>query len=240
LKITVIIPTYNEAENLPKIVSALFLIPLEINLLVVDDDSPDGTGRLAEDLTRTYSGRMSVVHRLGKLGLRTAYMDGFEAAYQQQADVIVQMDADFSHDPKCLPEMVKCLEKADLVLGSRYVRGGGVDKNWPIWRKALSAWANFYARTLLRMPIRDVTTGYRMWRVGGLRQLPLERVKSNGYIFLVEMAYLAYRKGLKMVESPIYFTDRKLGQSKMSFKIQLEAAMRIWQLLWNYRDLRRR
>lgn len=238
MKITIITPTYNEAENLPKLVSALFALPLDLHILVVDDNSPDGTGHVADRLAAA-DARVRVHHRAGKLGLRSAYLEGIQIVLDDGADVIVQMDADFSHDPAALVDMVKRLESADVVLGSRYVEGGSVDKQWPQWRKSLSAFGNFYARTILGLPLRDVTTGYRMWRRSTLEGMPLHRIQANGYIFLVEMIYLAHCVEYRIGESPIYFADRRWGKSKMSFKIQAEAAVRIWQVLWNYRDLRR-
>ena len=237
MRITVVIPTYNEAENLPKLVSALFSLPLDLSLLVVDDNSPDGTGQLAEDLAKEHPSHIEVLHRTGKMGLRSAYLNGFQKIIDGDADAIVQMDADFSHDPLVLTEMAKLLESNDVVLGSRYVSGGSVDKKWPIWRKWLSAFGNFYARTILGLPLHDVTTGYRMWRSETLKQMPFERIQATGYIFLVEMIYLAHCLEFKIGEAPIYFADLRFGKSKMSFKIQLEAALRIWQVLWNYRDL---
>jgi dolichol-phosphate mannosyltransferase len=241
LRITVITPTYNEAENLPKLVSALFSLPLDIRLLVVDDNSPDGTGQIAEDLSKKYDNRIEVLHRPGKLGLRSAYLNGFQKILDGDAQVIVQMDADFSHDPSALVEMRSLLlsNNNDIVLGSRYIAGGSVDKDWPLWRKQLSAFGNFYARTILGLPLRDVTTGYRMWRAEVLKQVPFERIQSSGYVFLVEMIYLAHCLEFKVGESPIYFADRRWGKSKMSFKIQMEAALRIWQVWWNYRDLKK-
>jgi dolichol-phosphate mannosyltransferase len=239
LQITIVIPTYNEAENLPKLVSALFSLPLDLRILVVDDNSPDGTGKLAEELSKTYPKRIDVLHRPGKMGLRSAYLNGFQKILDSDAQAIVQMDADFSHDPAVLTEMIKLLESKDVVLGSRYVLGGSVDKKWPVWRKWLSAFGNFYARTILGLPLHDVTTGYRMWRTEALKQLPFERIQATGYIFLVEMIYLAHCLEFETGEVPIYFTDRRWGKSKMSFKIQLEAAIRIWQVWWNYRDLRK-
>jgi dolichol-phosphate mannosyltransferase len=239
LRITIVIPTYNEAENLPKLVSALFSLPLDLHLLVVDDNSPDGTGDLAEKLSREHPKRIDVLHRPGKMGLRSAYLNGFQKIFDSDAQAIVQMDADFSHDPAVLTEMVKLLGSNDVVLGSRYVTGGSVDRKWPLWRKWLSAFGNFYARTILRLPLHDVTTGYRMWRSEALKQMPFERIQSTGYIFLVEMIYLAHCLEFKIGEAPIYFADRRFGKSKMSFKIQMEAAARIWQVWWNYRDLRK-
>lgn len=238
MKITIVTPTYNEAENLPKLVSALFSLPLDMNLLVVDDNSPDGTGRIADELARQDK-RLQVMHRPGKLGLRSAYLNGFQQVMQEDTDVIVQMDADFSHDPAVLPEMVARIGSCDVVVGSRYVEGGSIARRWPKWRKRLSAFGNFYARSILNLPLLDVTTGYRMWQRETLRSMPLERIRSNGYVFLVEMAYLAYCLEYKIDEVPIHFADRRWGKSKMSFKIQSEAALRVWQVWWNYRDVRR-
>jgi dolichol-phosphate mannosyltransferase len=240
LNIVVVIPTYNEAENLPRMVSALFALPLDLKVLIVDDNSPDGTGQIADQLADEHSGRMSVMHRTGKLGLSTAYLQAFRTLFATDVDAIAHMDADFSHDPGALVEMAKRLETCDVVIGSRYVKGGSTDERWPIWRKGLSAWGNFYARTILRMTPRDVTAGYRMWRRETLQGLPLERVKASGYVFMVEMSYLAYCLEYRIGEVPIYFAERRLGKSKMSFKIQVEAAIRVWLVLWSYRDLRRK
>ena len=238
MKIIVVTPTYNEAENLPKLVSALFALPLDLHILVVDDNSPDGTGRIADELA-AQDGRFSVLHRPGKLGLRSAYLNAFQHVMQGDTDVVVQMDADFSHDPAVLTAMAERIASCDVVIGSRYVDGGSVDERWPLWRKELSAFGNFYARSILGFPLRDVTTGYRMWRRETLQSMPLERIRSNGYVFLVEMAYLAYCLKYEISEVPIYFADRRWGKSKMSFKIQAEAALRVWQVWWNYRDVRR-
>jgi dolichol-phosphate mannosyltransferase len=240
LQITVIIPTYNEAENLPNLFSALFSLPLpDLKLLVVDDNSPDGTGQIADKLAALYPERVSVMHRAGKLGLRTAYLDGFKKAVAEGAQAVAQMDADFSHDPAKLVEMAAALENVDVALGSRYIHGGSVDEQWPLWRKGLSAFGNMYARTILGLPLRDITTGYRLWRRDVIQGMPLERIQSNGYIFLVEMAYMAYSLEYKFAQVPIYFADRRWGKSKMSLKIQLEAALRVWQVKWHFRDLRK-
>lgn len=239
MRITVVTPTYNEAENLPKLVSALFSLPLDLHVLVVDDNSPDGTGKIAEELAKQYPGRIDVLHRPGKMGLRSAYLNGFQKILDGDTQAIVQMDADFSHDPDALVNMAELLKTHDVVLGSRYTEGGSVDQQWPLWRKSLSAFGNFYAKTILGLPLHDVTTGYRMWRRETLNQMPFERIQSNGYVFLVEMAYLAHCLEFKIGESPIYFADRRWGKSKMSLKIQVEAAMRIWQVWWNYRDLKK-
>jgi dolichol-phosphate mannosyltransferase len=239
-RITVVVPTYNEAENLPKLVSALFSLPLpELDLLVVDDNSPDGTGHLAENFGKEYPGRIAVLHRTSKQGLGTAYIAGFRYALRQGAEAVLQMDADFSHPIEKIPAMVSALAGADVVVGSRYVPGGSVDKDWPFWRKALSAWGNYYARTILRLSLRDVTGGFRLWRCEVLEAIPLEKVKSNGYVFQVEMAYIAVKSGYRFAEVPIYFADRRWGKSKMNFRIQVEAALRTWTLLWRYRDLGR-
>ncbi len=236
--ITVVIPTYNEAENLPKLVSALFSLPLELHLLIVDDNSPDGTGAVADRLSAEDS-RVSVIHREGKLGLRSAYITGIRCALDEGADAVLQMDADFSHDPARIPEMAAALATHDVVLGSRYVQGGSVDREWPAWRKGLSAFANLYARSILGMHLHDVTTGFRLWRRETLIGMPLDHIRSSGYVFLVEMVYLAHCLDYRIGEVPIYFADRRFGQSKMSVRIQIEAAFRIWQVLWRYRSLRR-
>jgi len=235
----VVLPTYNEAENLADLVSALFSLPLELQVLIVDDNSPDGTGQIADELAGRFAGRVYVHHRPHKEGLRAAYLEGFARALALPARAIVQMDADFSHDPAVLPVMFDRLDACDVVFGSRYVDGGSVDREWPLWRRGLSAFGNFYARTILGLPLRDVTTGYRMWRRSALAGLPLDRIRSNGYVFLVEMAYLAYCLGYRMEETPIYFAERKRGASKMSLRIQMEAALRVWQVWWRCRDLRR-
>jgi dolichol-phosphate mannosyltransferase len=241
LKTIIVIPTYNEAENISKMAAALFALPLnDFNLLIVDDNSPDGTGQIAEDLGKTYGGRVHVMHRPGKMGLGTAYIQGFTWAIEQGYEAIGQMDADFSHDPLKVPELLKALKNYDIVTGSRYVAGGSVDKQWPLWRKGLSAWGSFYARTILGgMPLRDVTGGFRFYRKNTLAAMPLKNIRSNGYVFQVEMAYVAHRLGFKFFEVPIYFADRRWGKSKMSFRIQLEAALRVWQLPGMYKDLKK-
>lgn len=238
MQITVVIPTYNEAENLPRLVSALFSLPFHgLRILVVDDNSPDGTGDLADSLAGQDPDCLSVLHRKEKSGLGTAYISGFKQALKEGATAIVQMDADFSHPPEKLAQLVSVLDTCEVAFGSRYVPGGSVDERWPLWRKGLSAFGNLYARTILRMPIKDATGGFRAWRREALLGMPLERVRSNGYAFQVEMAYLAYRLGYRYKEIPFYFADRRWGTSKMSFSIQMEAARRVWQLLREYHDL---
>ena len=239
MRILVVIPTYNEAENLPRLVSALFALNLDLHILVVDDNSPDGTGEIAEAL-KTQHRRLDVLHRTQKNGLGPAYLAGFRRALATEGiDAIAQMDADFSHDPAVLPKMAALLEndEADIVLGSRYVPGGRLDEAWPLWRKALSTFGNLYARAILRIPVRDITGGYRLWKRTALAAMPLERIRANGYIFQVEMIYVAHKLGFRIAEVPIYFRERQWGQSKMSFRIQREAALSVWQLLKRYKDL---
>ena len=231
MKIIQIIPTYNEAENLPLVVSALFSLSLpELHILVVDDNSPDGTGEKADQLAIDYPGKLFVLHRQGKEGLGKAYIHGFQYALENGADVIGMMDADLSHPPDRLPAMLDALNTADVVIGSRYVPGGSVDKNWAFWRKALSWFGNAYARTILDLPIKDATGGFRLWRRSALEAIPFGNALSNGYVFQVEMNYLAKLANLKFAEVPIYFAERTRGDSKMSFNIQIEAALRVWQL----------
>ena len=240
MKITIVIPTYNEAENLPKLAEKLFAVPLpELNLLIVDDNSPDGTGKLAEDLGVQYPGRIHVMHRSGKLGLGTAYISGFKHLLTTDVDAIGQMDADFSHPPEKLLEMAKALEYADMAEGSRYIPGGSLDEKWPLWRKWLSGFGNVYARTILRSKVKDMTGGYRLWRRQTLEGMPLDEVRANGYVFQVEMAYIALKLGYTIAEIPIYFKERVAGQSKMNFRIQAEAAIRVWQLIGRYRHLKK-
>ncbi len=235
---TIILPTYNEAENIPRLVQAIFALPRsDINLLFIDDNSPDGTGQIVDDLAKQHPDRVEAIHREGKLGLGSAYIHGFKHLFNTGAEAIGMMDSDFSHDPEKLPEMIERLAQADLVLGSRYVPGGSVDLNWPLWRKWLSAWANFYARTILGLPVKDATTGFRMWRKEALMGLPTDRIISSGYVFLVEMVYLAHKLNYRITEVPIYFADRKWGKSKMDFQMQIEAAIRVWQVRFAYRDL---
>jgi dolichol-phosphate mannosyltransferase len=209
----------------------------DLNLLIVDDNSPDGTGQVAEDLAQAHPDRITVLHRMGKEGLGRAYVDGFRKALDLGAEVIGMMDADLSHPPDRLPAMLAALSEADVVLGSRYVPGGSLDEDWLAWRKALSAFGNAYARAILNLPIRDATGGFRLWRRSALEAIPFEHSRSNGYVFQVELNYLATLAGLKFAEVPIHFAERSHGASKMSFGIQIEAAFRVWQLRRLYRDM---
>jgi len=237
MHIAVVIPTYNEAENLPRLISTLFTLPLDLSVLVVDDNSPDGTGHLADKLASANAGRVTLLHRPAKLGISSAYVQGFQRALEQGAGAVAQMDADFSHDPMALVTMAKCLETCDAVFGSRYTAGGSVDARWPFWRRGLSAWGNLYARAILRIPVRDVTTGYRLWRSETLRGMSLSNIQSKGYVFQVEMAYLAHCLEYRMRETPFHFADRRRGKSKMSLQVQIEAAFRVWQIWLTHRHL---
>lgn len=239
-KTMVVLPTYNEAENLPLMVDALLNLAVpELSILVVDDNSPDGTGQIADELASAFPGQVGVLHRTAKEGLGAAYIAGFKAALQTSADYIIQMDCDFSHQPKYIPAMIEAASRADLVLGSRYVKGGGVDESWSLYRKTLSWFANrIYVRTLLGIPVNDATGGFKLWRRQTLIGLDLERVRSNGYVFQVEMTYIACRLGFSVTEVPIYFPDRERGHSKMDSNIAIEAALRTWQVMFRHHGLK--
>ena len=238
---SIVVPTYNEAENLPILIETLLNLHIpELKILIVDDNSPDGTGEIAEELKEKNSERVSVIHREGKLGLGTAYITGFMFCLERGVDRIVQMDADFSHNPEKVSILLDRLNNYDMVLGSRYISGGSLDDDWAFWRKGLSSFGNFYARLILRMPILDVTGGFRAWKRETLEGIPLDRVKSQGYAFQVEMAYLTHLMGYSISEVPIYFAERVRGDSKMSLKIQIEAARRVWSILYEFRDLKKR
>ncbi len=236
--LTIVIPTYNEAENLPSLAAELWALPIpDLHILVVDDASPDGTGQVAEELAERQPGKLSVLHRPGKLGLGSAYITGFQAALEAGSEAVGQMDADFSHSPSYIPAMLEQLNEFDAVFGSRYVPGGRLDEHWGLGRVLLSWFGNRYARTILGLSVLDATGGFRLWRRKTLLGMPLERIKSNGYVFQVEMAFVAQRLGYRIAETPIYFEDRRIGQSKMTLRIQVEAALRVWQVLWIHRRL---
>jgi dolichol-phosphate mannosyltransferase len=237
-KIIVVVPTYNEADNLEPLASELWALPIpDLKILVVDDASPDGTGDIADGMVTQNPGKISVLHREGKLGLGSAYISGFKMAIAERPDAIVQMDADFSHSPRYLPNFLDKLRESDAVLGSRYISGGSLDERWGFGRRYLSWFGNFYSRTILNMSIQDATGGFRMWRRKTLEGMPLDLIRSDGYVFQVEMAYVARKLGYNLVEHPIHFEDRRIGQSKMSFRIQIEAAVRVWQILFLHRNL---
>jgi dolichol-phosphate mannosyltransferase len=226
--VLVVVPTYNERENLPGLVAALVSQP-ETRVMVVDDNSPDGTGALADDLSRQFPGRVEVMHRTGKRGLGRSYIDGLQKALQSSAEFICQMDADWSHDPKYLPAMVDACKAADVVIGSRYLNGVSV-VNWPLRRIVLSAFANRYIRGITGLRARDCTSGYRCWRREMLARMPLASMVSDGYAFLVEMLFEAHRRGARIGEVPIIFVERRQGVSKLSGSVLLESGLTPWRL----------
>jgi dolichol-phosphate mannosyltransferase len=239
MQLTIVLPTYNEAENLTKMVSALLALPLKLSILIVDDNSPDGTGKIADDLAAEHSDCIQVLHRVGKEGLGKAYLDGFKVALNNGAELVLQMDCDFSHQPEYIPVMVEAIADADMILASRFAPGGRVDETWAWWRKLLSWFANsIYIRAVLNTHLRDATGGYRLWRRSTLLGMDIQkRIHSNGYVFQVEMAYVALRLGYKVKEVPIYFPDRKEGTSKMSFHVQYEAALRVLEVWSRHHSL---
>jgi dolichol-phosphate mannosyltransferase len=239
-KTMAVIPTYNEADNLPTIVAELLALGVEgLEILIVDDASPDGTGEVADRLAGRYPGIIHTIHREGKLGLGTAYVSGFRYALAQGADYVVQMDADFSHSPNYIPRFLECIKDYDVVIGSRYVPGGELDERWGFGRYFLSWWANaVYTRLILGMTVRDTTAGFKCWRRCVLETIDLDNIHSGGYVFQVEMAYVAEKQGYRILEIPIRFEDRRIGQSKMDMPVKLEAAWRIWEIRWRYRHLR--
>jgi len=241
MKLTTVIPTYNEVQNLSAVTAELFALGLDgLEILIVDDDSPDGTGQLADDLAQRYAGRFHVIHRTGQRGLGLAYRDGFRYALDAGADLIVQMDADFSHSPSYIPQFVARIQEGyDVIVGSRYVSGGELDEKWSFGRYLLSWWANSaYARPILRLQVKDATAGFKCWRRSTLLGIDLDTIRSNGYVFQVEMAYVCQRLGCRVLEIPIFFEDRRIGRSKMSIPVKLEAALRVWEVWWRHRDLR--
>ena len=224
----VVIPTYNEIVNLPLIVPQILEQDTRLEVLVVDDNSPDGTGKLAEELAAA-DPRVHVLHRPEKAGLGKAYIAGFRWALERGYDFILEMDADFSHDPKYLTQFLVAIQHADLVIGSRYRNGVNVI-NWPISRLFLSLGANQYARWITGLPLSDSTGGFKCFRRAVLESIDLERVRSNGYSFQIEMSFRAWKKGFRLTELPIVFTDRVEGQSKMNKRIVREAIWMVWWL----------
>ncbi|NPV07597.1 MAG: polyprenol monophosphomannose synthase [Anaerolineae bacterium] len=239
MTVYVVVPTYNEAENLAALVEQLLSLGLAgLKVLVVDDASPDGTGAIADSLAQAHPGRVEVMHRAGKLGLGTAYVAGFRHALNAGADYVIQMDADFSHSPAYVPRLLEEAGRYDVVVGSRYVCGGSTDERWSFWRYLLSWWANrCYSRLILGLKVRDATAGFKCFRRQVLEAIDLAAVGSSGYIFQVEMAYLCQRLGFRVLEVPIHFEDRRIGRSKMTVPVKLEAAWRVWQIRWHYRHL---
>jgi dolichol-phosphate mannosyltransferase len=227
----VIVPTYNERENLPRIVPMILDQDPRLDVLVIDDGSPDGTGDVADAIAND-TPRVHVLHRAGKLGLGTAYIAGFRWGIERGYDVMLEMDADFSHDPGHLPQFLQAVSEYELVLGSRYLNGRVTVVNWPIGRLMLSYFANVYARIVTGLPVADATGGFKAFRRLVLQDIDLEAVESEGYAFQIEMSFRAWKRGHTIGEIPIVFVDRTLGESKMSKKIVREAVWRVWKLRW--------
>jgi dolichol-phosphate mannosyltransferase len=220
MKTLIIIPTYNEYDNLRPLLDQIFTYAPASDILIVDDNSPDGTGRLADEIS-AQKRQVHVMHRAGKLGLGTAYIAGFKYAIEHHYDAAFEMDADFSHDPGYLPDFLNAIESADLVIGSRYVKEGGTP-NWSLLRRFISGGGNIFARFMLGIPVHDCTAGFRCYRRNVLESIDLDSIESQGYAFQVELAYRVYKRGFKIVETPIVFRDRRVGKSKMSRAIFLE------------------
>jgi len=230
----VIIPTYNERENLPRVIPAVLAQDPRIEILVVDDASPDGTGVLADEMAAAEP-RIHVLHRHGKAGLGKAYLAGFHWGLSRNFDLVFEMDADLSHPPDALPTLIESAARADVVIGSRYVDGRVTVVNWPMGRLLVSYFGSLYARVITRMPVRDATGGFICWNRRVLESVALDRVESNGYAFQIELKFRAWRRGFSLLEIPILFTERDTGESKMSKKIVREAVWRVWSL--KLRDL---
>jgi dolichol-phosphate mannosyltransferase len=231
--IIVVVPTYNERENLPVLASGILSHP-GFRLLVVDDGSPDGTGAVADELARTHPGRIEVMHRTGPRGLGRSYVDGLRRALASGADLVFQMDADLSHNPEHLPAIAAASADYDVVIGSRYLTGVSV-VNWPLHRIFLSAFANRYVRAVTRISVTDCTSGFRCWRREALARLPLDSMVSNGYAFIVEMLFEASRRGCRIGEVPIIFIERRQGQSKVSARVLAESLIVPWRLIFRGR-----
>ncbi len=221
-------PTYNEAANLPELAKRLFALNIpDLNLIIVDDNSPDGSGQVAEDLARQYEGRIKVIHRKGKLGLRTAYNEGFHLALKNDATRIIQMDADLSHQPEYIPDFLEELKETDIVVGSRYVKKGGFDPSWSWYRKLLSSMGNLYIRLVIGIKVKDATSGFKGYRSQVLQGIDLTRFKCNGFAFQAEMVYFCQKIDSRIVEYPIIFRERTTGKSKMSLNIIVEALFKL-------------
>ena len=227
----VLVPTYNERDNLPSLVRAVMAHP-GFSVMVIDDRSPDGTGAVADALALEFPGRVEVLHRTGRKGLGRSYIEALTIARTRDEDFVCQMDADWSHDPQYLPDLVNTAvnRQLDLVIGSRYVQGISV-VNWPLRRLILSAFANRYIRAVTHLPADDCTSGFRCWRRAALSRIPLDRIVSEGYAFLVEMLFEAHRRGCRIGESPIIFVERRMGRSKMSRGVILESVYMPWRLV---------
>jgi dolichol-phosphate mannosyltransferase len=229
--VVVVVPTYNERPNIEALVLAVLDLGPRFRVVVVDDGSPDGTGVLADTLAAAHPGRVEVIHRAAKGGLGPAYVAGFRRALELAPDLIAQMDADLSHDPAALPRLVAATRNADLVLGSRYVSGGGT-AGWPLWRRLMSRMGGRYASTVLGVPVSDLTSGFKVWRPTTLTSIAIDCLRSDGYAFTIEATWRALKQGARVVEVPIVFTDRVAGASKLSRRIVIEAALLVWKLRW--------
>jgi dolichol-phosphate mannosyltransferase len=239
MKTIVVIPTYNESENVSPMTQALLGLGLQdLQVIFVDDQSPDGTGDIIDILVAENPGQVHAMHRTGPRGLGVAYKDGFRWALDQGADVIVQMDCDFSHSPSDVPRLLEHIPEYDVVVGSRYTSGGKTDEDWGFGRVLLSWWANVYARVILGSRVRDTTAGFKAWERQALQGIDLDSIRSQGYVFQVEMAFVCQRLRYRVLEVPIYFEDRQIGQSKMTLPVQIEAALRVWEVRWRHRRLR--
>ncbi|MEU4316277.1 polyprenol monophosphomannose synthase [Nocardia sp. NPDC024068] len=235
MRVTVVVPTYNERDNLPVAVERLTALPVpDLRVLVVDDNSPDGTGEVADKLALDLPNVVTVLHRTEKDGLGRAYIAGITRALEEGAEVVIQMDADLSHPAEVIPAMLEELARpgTGVVVGSRYVPGGSTAAEWKWYRKALSAWANFYVNAILRLGIKDATAGFKAWEADTLRAIEIGSIQSNGYSFQVEMNYRTKKQGIGIAEVPIRFEERTLGASKMSLSVQLESALMPWKLLF--------
>ena len=232
--VVVVVPTYNERPNLTALVDGVLAHGPRYHLVIVDDNSPDGTGLLADELAAAHPGRIDVLHRPGKGGLGPAYVAGFAHALRLQPDLVAQMDADLSHDPAALATLVEAASRFDLVIGSRYVPGGG-SRGWPLWRQQLSRLGGRYARAVLGAPVHDLTGGFKVWRAPLLAQINPAALRSDGYAFTIEATWRALQQGASVTEVPILFTDRVAGASKLSRRIVAEAALLVWKLRWEAR-----
>jgi len=228
LNAIVVIPTYNERDNIVRLAGEVLKQHPDLRILFVDDNSPDGTGALADELAAAEE-RISVIHRAGKLGLGSAYREGFRAALAMGADYLIEMDADFSHDPTVLPLFLEAMRECDLVIGSRYLNGISV-VNWPLRRLMLSYFASVYTRVITGLELRDCTSGFKCFRRSAIEAIDLDKVKSDGYSFQIEMNYRCHEQGFKIREVPIIFIDRHAGTSKMSRRIVREAVVMVWKL----------
>jgi dolichol-phosphate mannosyltransferase len=249
VRLAVVIPTFNEAKNIRSLVEAVIECSLPgPRFVIVDDDSPDGTWKIAEQLSSEYAGTedwtgqasVTLIRRSAKMGLGSAYIEGFQHALSSGAEYVLQMDADFSHSPHYVSQMlgVMLATGADVVIGSRYVPGGTLDQGWGKGRRLLSWWANQYSRIVLGLRIRDMTAGFKLWRREALEKIDLRSIRSDHYSFQVEMAYLCEKLKFRIIEIPIHFSDRRIGQSKLGIPVKIESAIRTWLILWHHRRRR--